>query len=176
MTGVGVLALAVMCTQLTGCEIDEHLNTMEESIEKSFSRANARIRAPFPPSVLADIKAARTRKIAYHTYTLARERAGEHTSRSMARKRQRPPAHVWARMNNQERKADRVIRSASEVGYVGMIKEQVGMRTKSAGLWRIYEEGEAASRDGLDKIEAQIRQENQRRHDKWNRCGCPISG
>ncbi|EIN13030.1 hypothetical protein PUNSTDRAFT_98064 [Punctularia strigosozonata HHB-11173 SS5] len=144
----------------------EHLNAQEEAIARSFDLENARLQTPFPPSVLDSIKAARTRKIAYYTSMRARERAGEHTPLSVERMRRMPPAHVLQQMSQQQRINDRVVRSVSEVGYVGMVKERVGVRTRRRGLWRVYEEGKEENRERLDRMAEEIRRANFERQAK----------
>jgi hypothetical protein len=140
----------------------ETLDAENDALTAQFRADDRRATTPFPPALLEQIVAARRRKIRNKTTELARERSGEMTARAHRRKRQMLPGHLMNVRSPKERRYDRVVRSLSEVGYVGMIKERIGRGPKT-GAWRLYEEGQKQNRTQLDEWAKQIQEENQRR-------------
>ena len=112
-------------------------------LHERFGRALERANSEYPPELLAAIKEARREKVRNKTRERERERRGEVLRCTIERRRKGPPAHVLVKMPEWKRKADRVIRSVSEVGYVGMMKSRMGVKMKNPNLWRELEEGKA---------------------------------
>ncbi len=107
---------------------------------------------------------ARREKIRNKTREKERERLGELTRNAIRRERKGPPAHILATMSPERRQMDRVARSASEVGYVALVKGRLGrkLRDPEAGL----ELGEKKHRLVLDKARHMIREENKKRKEE----------
>ncbi|EIW80078.1 hypothetical protein CONPUDRAFT_166670 [Coniophora puteana RWD-64-598 SS2] len=123
-----------------------------------------RARSPNPAALRRLLwfgKMARREKVENKARERARERAGVETPSSIARKRQAAPAYLQAKMTEQQRHVDKVIRSPSEVGYVGMVKRRVGMRLANPDTLKSEESPARAAE--LDRLAEAIREENERR-------------
>lgn len=112
---------------------------LQTELRKGFDRDVRRARSPYPPKLLAEIKEARREKIRNKTRERERERRGEILPCTIKRSRKGPPAHILAKMTPEKRRADKAVRSVSEVGYVGMMKSRKGMKMKNPNLWRELE-------------------------------------
>ncbi len=106
---------------------------------------------------------ARRGKIANKIREREREARGEILPCTIKRKIKGPPAHVLAIMTEKQRLRDAVVRSsASEVGYVGKMKRQLGWNMKNAEAWKV-EGGWEQEKEQLDKEVQKIALENLRR-------------
>ena len=74
----------------------------------------------------------------------------------------RPPAHVLAKMMQEERRLDWISHGVSEVGYVGQVKRELGFKLKEPDAWK-REEGRESERGRMDEISKEIAEENERR-------------
>lgn len=110
---------------------------------------------------MARIMEARREKNRNKTREKERERRGEDTKASLRRKRQEPPAHILAQMSPRQREMDKVSRSLSEAGYVGLVKKRLGFKLKNPKL--SLELGDEENRPLLDEATRLVRAENQRR-------------
>ncbi len=138
-------------------------------LRKTFTQDEARRRTPFPPELLAQIKAARRERVENKTREYQREARGEVIRRTILRRKQGPPAHVLAKMTPQERHLDRVSRSSvSEVGYVGMVKRKLGWKLRNPEAWKA-EHGQEEDWPTLDAIEEEIRRKNRKRQADANK-------
>ena len=107
------------------------LRQRQAAIRKTFQLDAERKASPYPEDLLAAIKGARRDKIANKTLERTRERRGEVLSCTLHRRRRTPPAHVLRMMTPERRQMDRIVRSVSEVGYVGLIKRRLGFKLKT---------------------------------------------
>jgi len=131
-----------------------------------------RMMRPFPEALLDQVREARRNKIVNKTKELQRERRGEVVTRTLKRRRKGLPAHVWDKLSDKERRAQLIMqRSASEVGYVGMLKKERGRKLKEptdkveGKTWSV-EEGRWISKEDDESLEAALREiqkENSRR-------------
>ncbi|OCB89210.1 hypothetical protein A7U60_g3696 [Sanghuangporus baumii] len=110
-------------------------------IGRSMTRGVERATTQYPPELLEQIREARREKIRNKTRERERERRGDYSRNVIKRNRKRAPAHILETMSENRRRADATIRSASEVGYVGMTKSRLGVKMKNPNLWRELEEG-----------------------------------
>ncbi|KAF7977210.1 hypothetical protein HWV62_4473 [Athelia sp. TMB] len=131
-------------------------------IMRTYQLDEERLRSPYPPKLLADIKQARRERHANKTRELERERRGETTARMIRRRRQGPPAAILSAMSEEERKMDKVARSVSEVGYVAQVKRRLGHKLRNPEAWK-RENGAPEARTDLHESLERIRDENERR-------------
>ena len=134
----------------------------QKGIYDTFRRDTERASTPYAPAMLAAIKQARREKIANKTRERERERRGEILRRTVLRRNKGPPAHVLRRMTEEERKMDKVVRSVSEVGYVGQVKRKLGFKLRDPELWK-REIGDVGDKPRLDRMMQGVRAENERR-------------
>lgn len=144
------------------CMPGESLKEREQEIQAALTRDEERAKRPFPPALIAQIKAARREKVANKTRELQRERAGLVIRRTLLRRAKGPPAHVLARMTEAERRMDRVARSVSEVGYVAMVKRRLGWKLRDPEAWKV-EMGRPENRARLEREAMALVAENERR-------------
>ena len=150
-------------TMLTSlCFIVDPLHEKYSEIMRTYQLDEERLRSPYPPKLLADIKQARRERHANKTRELERERRGETTARMIRRHRQGPPAAILSTMSDEERKMDKVARSVSEVGYVAKVKRRLGHKLRNPEAWK-RENGAPEARTGLHEMLERIRAENERR-------------
>ncbi|KAI0754714.1 hypothetical protein C8Q80DRAFT_1093371 [Daedaleopsis nitida] len=133
-----------------------------DGISDSFDRERARLQQPYPPEMLEAIKEARREKVRNQTRERMRWRRGEVTNRLLKRMRQGPPAHVLALMTDKQRRMDRIARGAGEAGYVAQVKRRLGHKMRDPDAWKT-EFGQPENRGVLERMEADIDAENQRR-------------
>ena len=131
-------------------------------MQAALTRDEERAQRPFPPALVAQIKAARREKVANKTRELQRERAGLVLRRTLLRRAQGPPAHVLARMSDAQRRMDRAARSVSEVGYVAMVKRRLGWRLRDPEAWKV-ELGPPEDWERLEREARALVAENERR-------------
>ncbi|KAJ7104511.1 hypothetical protein B0H15DRAFT_810370 [Mycena belliarum] len=107
-----------------------------------------------PPSreLLEMVRAARREKIANKTRERQRERRGEILRCTVRRARKGPPAHVLVRMTPAERRMDRVVRGVVEVGYVGIVKQRMGMKLRDGGKGLARENGTDLEGERLERL------------------------
>ncbi|KAI0631917.1 hypothetical protein C8Q77DRAFT_1218511 [Trametes polyzona] len=141
------------------------INDDLKELGKSFEREKKRARTPYPPELLEQIKAARRAKVENKTRERERERRGEMTKRLLRQMRQTPPAHRLALMSPRERRLDAIARGASEVGYVGQVKRELGFKLRDPDAWEV-ELGRPENREMLDRMAQEIEEENARRRSK----------
>lgn len=135
---------------------------MYTGILETYKRDEARSRLAYPADMLEAIKQARRDKIQNKTRELDRERRGEVLRRTVRRRNKGPPAHVLATMSTEERRMDKIARSVSEVGYVGMVKRKLGWKLKDPEAWK-KEHGSLGDKPRLDRMLEELRAENERR-------------
>ena len=133
-----------------------------QDLQAALTRDEERAKRPFPPALVAQIKAARREKIANKTRELQRERSGLVIRRTILRRAKGPPAHVLARMTEAQRRMDKASRSVSEVGYVAMVKRRLGWKLRDPEAWKI-EMGRPENRARLEKEAMALAAENERR-------------
>lgn len=139
------------------------MNNLLYEIRETFRRDEARRNTPYPPELLAQIKRARTEKVANKTREYQREARGQVLRRTILRSRQGPPAHVLCKMTPKQRYYDKVARSSvSEVGFVGMVKRKLGWKLRNPDAWKV-EDGQEENQQSLDASEEQIREWNRKR-------------
>lgn len=131
-------------------------------MQKANKRDFERLYSDYPSSLLLRGVRARGQKIRNKTRQYARERAGEVFVSTLARMRQRPPAHVLAKMTPEERRTDKIVRSPSEVGYTAAVKRKMGRKLRDGEGWRM-EAGKEEEWGRLDELEEEVREENMRR-------------
>jgi hypothetical protein len=134
----------------------------QQLIVKSLQLDEQRAFSSFPPKMLEAIKQARRDKILNQTRQLERERRGEVLPRTIRRRNKGPPAHILAKMTEEQKKMDKLVRHVSEVGYVGMAKRKMGHKLRNPEAWRC-EEGGPEDKERLDRMEEAVQLENQRR-------------
>ncbi|KAH8112251.1 hypothetical protein DFH11DRAFT_1706665 [Phellopilus nigrolimitatus] len=139
------------------------IENQQAMIRNSLDRDSKRASTPYPPDMLEAIKEARREKVRNKTRERQRELRGEVLPRTLERSRQRPPAHVRVKMSREQLHMDRVVRSVSEVGYVGMVKSQMGRNMKNPDKWKELETGKEDEQSRLDELDNKIREENERR-------------
>lgn len=92
-----------------------------------------------------------------------REERGEVLPITLRRARKRPPAHILSLMTDEQKRLDVISRSSvSEVGYVGYVKKKLGWKLRNPDAWKV-ENGLRENAEALDKMDASIREENERR-------------
>ena len=133
-----------------------------QDLQAALTRDEERAKRPFPPALVAQIKAARREKIANKTRELQRERSGLVIRRTILRRAKGPPAHVLARMTEAQRRMDKASRSVSEVGYVAMVKRRLGWKLRDPEASKI-EMGRPENRARLEKEAMALAAENERR-------------
>ncbi|KZT63669.1 hypothetical protein DAEQUDRAFT_699831 [Daedalea quercina L-15889] len=140
----------------------EHLVKHERDLQAALRLDEQRARRPWPAALIEQILKARRDKIANKTRELQRERAGLVLRRTIRRRAQGPPAHILARMTEEERHMDKAARSISEVGYVAMVKRRMGRKLKDPEGWKV-EFGRPEEQARLDREASLIAAENERR-------------
>jgi hypothetical protein len=138
-------------------------------LKEAFNREHARAAAPYTPSLLAQVRAARRERVQNRQRELARERAGDWGVAALRRRRQGLPAPLLASMSKGAIAKDRALRSPAEVGYVGMLKERMGRKVKNPGRWRELEEGRPSARAHLDRMAERIAETNLKRREETER-------
>jgi hypothetical protein len=133
-----------------------------QGIIKTYKVDNERRLSSFPPKMLAAIKQARRDKILNKTRELDRERRGEILPRTIRRRNQSPPAHILAKMTEEEKRIDKLARSVSEVGPAAMAKRKLGHKLRDPDAWK-REMGRPENKKRLDRMAEEIRLENERR-------------
>jgi hypothetical protein len=118
---------------------------------------------PFPQALLDQVREARKNKIANKTKELERERRGEVLKRTLERGRKGLPPPVWDKLPDKTRKEQLImIRSISEVGYVGALKKRKGWKLREpkdkveGKTWNV-EDGEWFSVEETKRLNAESR-------------------
>jgi DNA modification methylase len=73
-------------------------------------------------------------------------------------------------MTAEERRMDKVVRSVSEVGYVGMVKRKLGWKLKDPEAWK-KEDGSPEDKSRLDRMLEELRAENEKRRRSYSEGG-----
>ncbi|KAH9851702.1 hypothetical protein C2E23DRAFT_732488 [Lenzites betulinus] len=133
-----------------------------KAMKASLERERARLRTPFPPELLEQIKSARRARIENKTRERERERRGEMTNRLLRQMRKSPPAHMLALMSPRRRRMDSIARSVSEVGYVAKVKRALGYKLRDPHAWEA-ELGPKEKMEMMNRMAEEIEQENIRR-------------
>ena len=143
MVGVSVLIeCALMCASyLSRVSPGQDVAQQRYEVGKSMSRGIERANSRYPQELLDQIKEARREKIRNKTRERERERRGDYSRSTIERMRKRPPAHILEKMSAKDRRADAIVRTPSEVGYVGMMKSRLGVKMRNPNLWRKLENG-----------------------------------
>ncbi|KAJ2923516.1 hypothetical protein H1R20_g13578, partial [Candolleomyces eurysporus] len=137
----------------------QSIQTRLDIIEDSWKRDQARLRTPISPELFATLAAARKYKIENKTREKERQRKGVITKKTLERARGGPPAHLLAKLSEEQREVDKIVRLPGEAGYVGAVKRKVGVKLRDDVTWRLEEE---AGEQGV-KREKSILEENERR-------------
>ncbi|KAJ7609065.1 hypothetical protein FB45DRAFT_845677 [Roridomyces roridus] len=125
----------------------QHLNAL-------MSRSFARRYEPIPPELVDNARAARREKIANKTRERMRERRGEILPSTLRRARKGPPAHILVRMTPEQKHVDKVVRGVGEVGYVGMVKQRMGVKLRDGGRGLARENGTDLEGEQLRRLQA----------------------
>ena len=120
---------------------------------------------PYPKDMLELIREARRERVRNRTREHERDRRGLLSKSALRKANKGPPARVLVRMSEWEKKADKVSRGVSEVGYIAMVKAQLGKKLKDPNHWKELEEGKAEDRVRLDALYNQVIRENAKRND-----------
>ena len=129
------------------------------AIVAQFERENERLHIPVPLKMLQQLKAARKERKENLYRAAVRERRGEMTAWARDRRKLGYPAPVMNRWSPEKRRRMLIVRrSVSQVGYVGMLKRQMGWKIRP--LEDQYSPEEYAR---LKKSELAIRRENIKR-------------
>lgn len=109
------------------------------------------------------VRNARRFKVENKTRERLREESGEVLPITVRRARKRPPPHILTTMSEQQKRWDAIARSSvSEVGYVGYVKRKLGWKLRKPDAWKV-EAGMPENLEALKKMDAFIREENERR-------------
>ncbi|KIK44738.1 hypothetical protein CY34DRAFT_10873 [Suillus luteus UH-Slu-Lm8-n1] len=133
-------------------------------LKECTSREISRHRSAPPTELLLQGKQARREKVANKTSQRQRERSGEVTTAIIRRRRSAPPAHIRELMTPRQLLVDRAMREASEGGWSGAVKAQMGVHMHMPEKWKAeggWEDEE--KKKLLDDMEREIRAENERR-------------
>lgn len=143
--------------------VEKYINARLRTIYKSFSLDKERLMTPRSPELLEIVRKARQRKGENKRRERLREERGEVLPITLRRARKRPPPHVLSKMTEEQKRFDVISRSSvSEVGYIGYVKKKLGFKLRDPDSWKV-EDGDPKNREALDKLEAEIRAENERR-------------
>ncbi|KAF7430485.1 hypothetical protein PC9H_006193 [Pleurotus ostreatus] len=146
-----------------GKDWDGPLYSVRADLHRGFDLDTERSQTPISTALKEAIMQARRDKIANKIRERAREARGEILPCTIRRKAKGPPAHVLAAMTETQRLRDKVVRSsASEVGYVGKMKRQLGWNLKNPEAWK-SEGGWEQAKERLDRDVQRIAAENLRR-------------
>jgi len=136
-------------------------------------REKRRLRTPYPPALLSQIKEARREKIRNKTRERQRQLLGESlpvtkVKSAVVRMRRRahakgPPAHILQQMSPHQRRMDRIRREPSEGGYSGLMKAKLGMKIPGINDVIEREEGKAENHSWLKDMETNIRDANRKK-------------
>ncbi|KAF8627559.1 hypothetical protein AX15_004365 [Amanita polypyramis BW_CC] len=142
----------------------EPISTALAELQTASDRAKQREQMPIPESLKRVVWKARVERVANKTREVERERRGEILPRTIRRRIKGPPAHVLAEMTPEQKEADKVVRSVSEVGYVAMMKRRLGVKVRDPEAWR-REIGEVSGEEGkrMRRMVDEVRKENERR-------------
>ena len=132
----------------TGKLLKEKIKSTQSSLAAGYERAAMR----YPKEMLDLIREARREKVRNRTREHERVRRGFVSKAVLRRSRKGPPAHILVKMTDWERRADQISRGVSEVGYVGMIKAQLGMKLKDPNRWKELEEGREEDRGNIHQL------------------------
>ena len=141
---------------------EQPIKNTRRKIFETFKRDTERSLMTYSPEMLAAIKRARHEKVVNKTGERERERRGEVLRQTIRRRNKGPPAHVLARMTPEEKHMDKVVRSVSEVGYVGQVKRRLGFRLRDPEGWKV-EMGRRGDKERLDEMAGMVERENERR-------------
>ncbi|KAF4593341.1 hypothetical protein AB1N83_010168 [Pleurotus pulmonarius] len=146
-----------------GKDWDGPLYRVRADIHKGFDLDTERSQTPISKELKEAVMQARRDKIANKIREREREARGEILPCTIKRKIKGPPAHVLAVTTEKQRLRDAVVRSsASEVGYVGKMKRQLGWNMKHPEAWKV-EGGWEQEKERLDREVQKIALENLRR-------------
>lgn len=141
---------------------------MRMTLRSQLDADSARHDQPYPPALLAQIAQARKERARNQAREALRERRGETVLRLLHRQRQGTPAHILTTMSPEARRADKVVRSVSEVGYVGMMKSRLNRGMCNPERWAVLEKGRSENRKALDSAAQEIMEENNMRNQRNN--------
>lgn len=131
-------------------------------LQESFERDEARLHAPYTDELIRIVEDARREKHRNLTNEKIRERRGEMTRKWLQRRRSRPPSLLRYRMSEREKMKWWVSKSVSEVGYIGMLKRELGMRLKNPDAWK-REHGLARTKENTARDLVVVEMGNRRR-------------
>lgn len=118
---------------------------------------------PRSPELIEMVQAARRYKWENKRRERQREERGEVLPITLRRARKRPPSHILVQMTDEQKRLDTISRSSvSEVGYIGHVKKKLGWKLRNPNAWKA-ENGRRENAEALDKMDAYIREENERR-------------
>lgn len=160
--------LSYFCQSFTNASSDNNLRDLQNEIQKTFTLDEERAKTPATPELIAQVQEARREKFRNKLRESERERRGEVLNRTLKRKIKGPPAHVLAKMTEDQKMMDKVSRSVSEVGYVASVKKKLGFKLRNPTLWE-RELGPREHWGKLTEMERQIQVENLRRRRESDR-------
>ena len=144
--------------------VDKTLKAQIREIDKCFEREEARLHAPYTDELIKIVEGARREKHRNLTNEKIRERRGEMTSKWLKKRRSRPPSLIRYRMTEKEKMTWWVSKCVSEVGYIGMLKQKLGMKLKNPdALKREY--GLPHMKEKTDRDIAIVEMGNRRREE-----------
>lgn len=159
-------SLIIPCSWCLTSMADGPLYGVRANLHKGFDLDTERSQTPISKELKEAVMQARRDKIANKIREREREARGEILPCTIQRKSKGPPAHVLAIMTEREKLRDNVVRSsASEVGYVGKMKRQLGWNLKHPEAWKA-EGGWEQEKERLDREVQRIASENMRRRRK----------
>jgi hypothetical protein len=114
----------------------DNLGAELRKLQESFNREKARLHAPVTNELIEIVRAARREKHRNLTNEKIRERRGEMTRKWLKRRRSHPPPLLRYRMTEKEKMTWWVSKCVSEVGYIGKLKRQLGIKLKNPDAWK----------------------------------------
>ena len=143
-------------------DVGKNLEAEMGKIHECFQREEARLHAPYTDELIKIVEDARREKHRNLTNEKIRERRGEMTNKWLKRRRSRPPSLLRYRMSEKDKMKWWVSKSVSEVGYVGMLKRQLGIKMKNPDAWK-REHGLPHMKEETDRDLAVVEMGNRRR-------------
>ncbi|KIY70791.1 hypothetical protein CYLTODRAFT_419465, partial [Cylindrobasidium torrendii FP15055 ss-10] len=107
------------------------LKKQENHIKKWYTATRVRKDTPIPLPLFKQVFIARRTRVENKTRERERERKGEVLKSTLRRRRQGPPPHQLATLGKSNIERDKYVRRGiSEVGYLGMVKQNMGFNLK----------------------------------------------
>ena len=133
-------------------------------IGETFKRDEARLHAPYTDELVKIVEAARREKHRNLANEKIRERRGEMTNKWLKRRRSKPPSLIRYRMTEKEKTTWLVSKCVSEVGYIGRLKRELGIKLRDPEAWK-REDGLPHTKEQTDSDLAVVEMGNKRREE-----------